>query len=56
MHLVSDDLNWQFAQLTLPRRTLIFVFEAIHGGRSEAEDQGDICIDDLRVVEGNCRA
>ena len=40
--------------MNLPSRTLIFVLEALHGGSSSSEDEGDICVDDLRIVEGEC--
>ena len=50
----ADAIKWQRVQVNLPSRTLIFVLEALHGGSSSSEDEGDICVDDLRIVEGEC--
>lgn len=40
--------------MTLPQFTVYFSFVAERGGSSEAEDEGDIAIDELMLREGAC--
>ena len=41
--------------MTIDTRQTIVVFEAVRGGHTIAENRGDICIDNIKIVDENCR-
>ena len=46
--------DWVDFEVTLPSQLVRFVVQATRGGISQVDDQGDICIDNMRVVSGAC--
>ena len=47
-------LEWQRVEVQVAPLSTLFVFEAVRGGNSVAENLGDICIDNIHVYPGQC--
>lgn len=47
-------LEWERVEVQLPVNTNLFVFEAVRGGTSKSDDEGDICVDSIFVYAGLC--
>ena len=46
--------QWRDIQLSVPPRITLFGFSVTRGGESITEDQGDICVDDVRLTSERC--
>ena len=46
--------QWREVQLSIPPLQTLFGFGAIRGGSTINEDQGDICIDDVTLLQEKC--
>ena len=46
--------NWRRFEVILEKETKLLVFEAVRGGSSKEENEGDIAIDDIRVQNSPC--
>ena len=53
---VAGQSRWRFISVNLKPEQTTFVIEAVRGGRTEAEDQGDLCIDNVAVYGYECGA
>ena len=47
-------LGWLGVQFTVPPLWRRFVLEAVRGGESEADDEGDIAVDEIQLDYGQC--
>ena len=47
-------LEWERVEVQVAPLSTLFVFEAVRGGNSVAENLGDICIDNIHVYSGHC--
>ena len=50
----ASNTQWREVQLSIPPLQTLFGFGAIRGGSTESEDQGDICIDDVTLLQEKC--
>ena len=48
-------MKWFRKNANLAARYKFFTIEAIRGGRTVEEDQGDICMDNFVIELGRCR-
>ena len=55
LNFCVESSEWQAAAVTLYAKQTIVVFEAVRGGHTIAENRGDICIDNIKIVYNSCR-
>ena len=53
---MSKQSKWFPENVDIPSEWRRFVIEAVRGGDTRDDDEGDICIDDFVLTIGRCRS
>ena len=51
---IDSRTEWREVKIDLSPQLQLIVFEAVRGGETAADDEGDVCIDDINIEAAGC--